>query len=61
MKVAVYGKQFQDNVTPFVVELFQELEKVQMEVIVYEPFYNFLSQQMNLNLFNSMMNQYSTH
>jgi NAD+ kinase len=58
MKVAVYGKQFQDNVTPFVVELFQELEKVQMEVIVYEPFYNFLSQQMNLNLFLGTYNSY---
>ena len=58
MKVAVYGKQFQDNVTPFVLELFQELEKVQMEVIVYEPFYNFLSQQMNLNLFLGTYNSY---
>ena len=58
MKVAVYGKQFQDNVTPFVLELFQELEKVQIEVIVYEPFYNFLSQQMNLNLFLGTYNSY---
>ena len=58
MKVAVYGKQFQDDVTPFVLELFQELEKVQMEVIVYEPFYNFLSKQMNLNLFLGTYNSY---
>tara|TARA_B100001093_G_C26733959_1_gene973558 strand:+ start:414 stop:1292 length:879 start_codon:yes stop_codon:yes gene_type:complete len=58
MKIAVYGKQFQDNVTPFVLELFNELEKVQMEVIVYEPFYNFLSKQMNLNLFLGTYNSY---
>ena len=45
MKVAVYGKQFQQEVAPFVYELFLELEKAEMEVLVYEPFYNFLSKQ----------------
>jgi NAD+ kinase len=51
MKVAVYGKQYQEDVAPFVLELFQELEKAQMEILVYEPFYDFLSKQSNLNLF----------
>lgn len=51
MKVAVYGKQYQQEVAPFVLELFQELEKAQMEILVYEPFYDFLSKQSNLNLF----------
>jgi len=51
MKVAVYGKQYQEEVAPFVLELFQELEKAQMEILVYEPFYDFLSKQSNLNLF----------
>ena len=50
MKVAVYGKQFQQDVAPFVYELFLELEKAQMEVLVYEPFYNFLSKQIDLKL-----------
>ena len=58
MKVAVYGKQFQPEVAPFVYELFLELEKAQMEVIVYEPFYNFLSQQIHLNLFLGTYNSY---
>ena len=58
MKVAVYGKQFQQEVAPFVHELFLELEKAQMEVIVYEPFYNFLSQQIRLNLFLGTYNSY---
>ena len=58
MKVAVYGKQFQQEVAPFVHELFLELEKAQMEDIVYEPFYNFLSQQIRLNLFLGTYNSY---
>ena len=58
MKVAVYGKQFQQEVAPFVHELFLELEKAHMEVLVYEPFYNFLSQQIRLNLF---LGTYNSH
>ena len=58
MKVAVYGKQFQQDVAPFVYELFLELEKAQMEVLVYEPFYNFLSKQIDLNLFLGTYNSY---
>lgn len=58
MKVAVYGKQFQPEVAPFVLELFTELEKAHMEVMVYEPFYNFLSKHTNLNLF---LSTYSTY
>ncbi len=59
MKVAVYGKQFQKDVAPFILELFQELEKAQMEILVYEPFYDFLSKQINLNLFLNTFNSYS--
>ena len=58
MKVAVYGKHFQQEVSPFIYELFLELEKAQMEVLVYEPFYNFLSKQMHLNLF---LGTYNSH
>ena len=58
MKVAVYGKEFQKEVAPFVYELFLELEKAEMDVLVYEPFYNFLSQQMHLNLF---LRTYNSH
>ncbi len=58
MKVAVFGKEFQQEVAPFVHELFLELEKADLEVIVYEPFYNFLSQQIRLNLFLGTYNSY---
>lgn len=58
MRVAVYGKQFQKEVAPFVQELFHELEKANMEVLVFEPFYNFLSQQMSMNLFLGTYNTY---
>jgi len=58
MRVAVYGKQFQQEVAPFVHELFIELEKAHMEVLVYEPFYNFLSKQISLNLFLGTYNSY---
>ena len=58
MKVAIYGKQFQEDVAPFVHELFIELEKAHMEVLVYEPFYNFLSKQITLNLF---LGTYNSH
>ena len=58
MKVAIYGKQFQEEVAPFVHELFIELEKAHMEVLVYEPFFNFLSKQITLNLF---LGTYNSH
>ena len=58
MKVAVYGKEFQQEVAPFVHKLFSELEKAQIEVIVYEPFYNFLSKKICLNLF---LGTYNSH
>lgn len=58
MRVAVYGKQFQKEVAPFVQELFQELEKANMEVLVFEPFYNFLSHQMSMTLFLGTYNTY---
>jgi NAD+ kinase len=58
MRVAVYGKQFQQEVAPFVHELFKKLEKENMEVLVYEPFYDFLSKQINLNLFLGTYNTY---
>lgn len=58
MKVAVYGKEFQQEVAPFVHELFLELEKAHLEVIVYEPFYNFLPQQIRSNLFLRTYNSY---
>ena len=58
MRVAVYGKEFHKEVAHFVQELFHELEKANMEVLVFEPFYNFLSQQMSMNLFLGTYNTY---
>ncbi len=38
MKLAIFGKQFDQKAAPFVKQLLQELEDKQIDVVVWEPF-----------------------
>lgn len=42
MKVAIYGRKFGEDFSPFVQELFDYLHQNNIDVIIYEPFLSFL-------------------
>lgn len=42
MKIAIYGRDFNDNVLPFVQEVFDALSKNNIEIVVYQKFYEFV-------------------
>ena len=58
MKVAVFGKTFKPEVSKYILKLFETLERNNLEVLIYEPFYNFLSKSVKLNLFFGTYNSY---
>ena len=58
MKVAVFGKTFKPEVSMYILKLFETLERNNLEVLIYEPFYNFLSKSVKLNLFFGTYNSY---
>lgn len=57
MKIAVFGRQFKDDATPFIKELFIELHSRGIEVIVFENFETFLHRK-KINTFAK--SQFST-
>jgi len=44
MKVAIYGQTYQDNAIDYVVELLDELQKVNAEVAIEKNFFEFISE-----------------
>lgn len=50
MKIAVYARQLNDNVLPYIEELFSQIEKSGTECIVYGPFLNFIRQKSGLKM-----------
>lgn len=48
MKIAVYGREFNDSVLPFVQQVFKALSLYKIEVVVYTKFYNFLKNKVTL-------------
>lgn len=42
MKIAIYGRDFNDNVLPFVQEVFNALSANDIEIVVYQKFYEFI-------------------
>ena len=50
MKIAIYGKRVVDNYLPLISILFENLIKRNVTILVYKPFYDFLSQQMELDI-----------
>lgn len=55
--IAIYGREFNPSVNPYVEALFNYLESRNIEVYIYESFYGFLKDQLafseNLRLFHS--------
>ncbi len=48
MKIALYGRDFNDSVLPFVQEVFDTLGASQIEITVYQKFFDFVSNKLVL-------------
>lgn len=48
MKIAIYGRVFNDSVLPFVQEVFDILAQHQIEVIIFSKFHGFIHKKINL-------------
>ncbi|PCJ77860.1 MAG: NAD kinase [Flavobacteriales bacterium] len=48
MKIAIYGRAFGDEYSPYIQKLFDKLVKISAEISVFEPFYEYLSPKINL-------------
>ncbi|MBB2147208.1 NAD kinase [Pedobacter sp. LMG 31464] len=58
MKIAIYGRDFNDSVLPFVQEVFDALASYEVEVLVYLKFNNFIKNKVNLP---SNIHTFSSH
>ena len=48
MKIAIYGRVFNDSVLPFVQEVFDALSQHQIQIAVFSKFQSFISDKVNL-------------
>ena len=48
MRIAIYGRDFNDSVLPFVQEVFNALAAHQIEISVYLKFYNYIKNKVSL-------------
>ena len=57
MKIAIYGRNANDNVSQHIRLLFQKLNHYKADLLIYEPFYNFIKKKIevvgNIKTFNS--------
>ncbi|MDX1349321.1 MAG: NAD kinase [Putridiphycobacter sp.] len=57
LKVAVYGRNFQDSFVPFIQDLFNTIQLYDWQCSIYKPFFSFLNERLVLNdkvdLYNS--------
>ncbi|MFD1552529.1 NAD kinase [Putridiphycobacter roseus] len=57
MKIAIYGKNFQDSFIPYIQDLFNTLSLYDWEYTIYEPFHQFLKERLvikdNLDLYTN--------
>jgi len=58
MKIAIYGRSFNENFYDSIKELFNKLNKKNVNVSIYKPFYEFLQKEVNImpeydNLFSN--------
>jgi NAD+ kinase len=49
MRIALYGRLFGDNQTNDIQRLFSRLEKEQVQLLIYEPFYDFISTRIKID------------
>lgn len=59
MKIALYGRDFNDNVLPFVQEVFDALSANNIEVTVYLKFFDFVKDKLTLPLQISTFSGYT--
>lgn len=50
MKIALYGRDFNDSVLPFIQEVFNALEEYQVEIFVFYRFYDFVNHKISIPL-----------
>jgi NAD+ kinase len=48
MKIAIYGRDFNDSVLPFVQEVFDALAENKISIVIYQRFYNFIKNKIKL-------------
>lgn len=49
MKVAIYGRSTNNNTSEYIQSLFQKLDEYKTEMLIYEPFYKFLKQKIQIS------------
>lgn len=49
MKIAIYGREFNDTVLPFVQEVFDVLKSYKSPVLVYKNYFEFIKDKINLS------------
>lgn len=59
MKVAIYGRSTKDNISEHIQLLFHKLNEYQTEILIYEPFYTFLNQKMEIKGSIKTFNSYA--
>ncbi len=58
MKIAVYGKQFNQSVLPFIRQVFSSLEQHDAEISVYSELNDFIVGQENFSIKHTVFNSY---
>ena len=48
MKIAIYGREFNDSVLPFVQQVFNALSLYKIEIVVFSKFHNFIKNKVTL-------------
>lgn len=48
MIIAIYGRPTNDNTSEYIQQLFHKLNEYKTEILVYEPFYSFIKQKLEL-------------
>jgi NAD+ kinase len=48
MRIAIYGRPTNDNTSEYIQQLFHKLNEFKTEIIIYEPFYQFIKQKLEL-------------
>ncbi|MBL0331023.1 MAG: NAD kinase [Bacteroidetes bacterium] len=48
MQIAIYGRSTNDNTSEYIQQLFHKLNEYKTEILIYEPFYSFIKQKLEL-------------
>ncbi len=49
MRIAIYGRTTHDNTSEYIQLLFHKLNEYKVEIVIYEPFYNYIRQKLQLS------------